>query len=251
MHLRTLAASVTAALALPLSLPALADVHGHHAGDIGLAVINNVLTLTAPAAYVDLHTGYSLLEADFGDFGHGANGTANPGFDISPGVLPNNSFLALQPIGNLLHWDGSSWGAAATGTSIKVEDIRHIDSFWTSTGTSGGPAVIGFTGAGLEIHDHVKFFISTGAAVGAYLASFVLINVASDGATPPAPDFNTPVNQQSRPISVAFNFGLGHEAFEAGVNARVVPLPAAVWLLGSGLVGLAAAGRRRSTTPVG
>jgi len=245
MRLHTLTAALSAAFTLPMSLPALAVVHGHHAGDIRLSVVGGVLTLTGPHAYVDLHTGHSLLEADFGDFAHGANTTPNPGFDIAVGVLPNQSFLALQPIGNLLFWDGSTWGAAATGTALTVEDARHLNSTWTAAGTSGEPAVVGFTGDGLGIHDHVKFSISTEAAMGAYLASFILINVAAGDVTTPAPDFNTPVNQPSRPIAIAFNFGLGHEAFEAAVDARVVPLPAAVWLLGSGIVGLATAARRR------
>jgi len=245
MRLHTLATAVTAALALPLS--AFAASHGHpgHAGDIGLAIIDNQLTLTNHT-YTDLFTGHHLVEADFGDFAYGANATGNPGFAIHAGVLPNHSFLALKPIGNLSFWDGSNWGAAATGTNLKVEDIRHIDSFWTAAGTSGDPAVIGFTGPGLEIHDHVKFNISTGAAVGAYLASFVLINVAPTAGELPVPDLGSPLHLESRPISIAFNFGLGHHAFESAVEARLVPVPAAVWLLGSGLMGLAAASRRRS-----
>jgi hypothetical protein len=253
MRLRTLAAGVAAALALPFSLPALAAGEHHHggghghAGDLGLRIVDGRLTLTNHT-YTDLHTGHHLLEADFGDFAYGANATANPGFAIAPGVLPNDSFLALRPIGNLLFWDGASWGTAATGTSLKVEDINHADAFWTAAGTSGEPGVIGFTGAGLEIHDHVKFEISTGAALGAYLASFVLINVAAGPGEPPSPDFANPVNADSRAIAIAFNFGLGHEAFEAAVDARLVPVPAAVWLFGSGLAGLAAAARRRAAT---
>jgi hypothetical protein len=226
--------------------------HGHMHSDIEYESEDGVLIVKGPAP-TDVFTGQLLFEGDFGDLEGGPNATDDPGFEAhsNDGLTPG-SFVALTPVGSLLFWNGIDWSAADAGVTITATGILGDDIIsWSAAGNSGGFALISETiGSGIpepgeETHQHADFEISAGAPVGAYLLSLALVNVGADGGLPNFAD----LLQTSAPFSIAFNFGLEEAVFEAGVDARVVPVPAAVWLLGTSLAGLASCARQRRGNP--
>jgi len=242
------------AFALALSLPALADEHDHeHAGDIFYVSEEGSIVLD-DVTMIDVFTGRPLFEGDFGDLPFGPNGTDDPGFEAeSNDGFAAGSFISLTPVGSLLFWNGTAWGAADASVTITATGLLDDVISWTSLGNSGGYALAseaigsGIPEPGEETHQHLEFVISAGAPIGAYLLNLALANV---GALAGAADFSS-VLQTSAPFSIAFNFGLEEEDFEGIIDSTSapVPVPAAVWLLGSSLAGLATCARQRRGNP--
>lgn len=224
-----------------VSNAAWAEPHEHvHGGDIESAIEGGQLVIENPVE-VDASTGYLLFEGDFGDLNEGPNGTDAPGFDNEPGVFAVGSYLGFRGIGSLLAWDGSTWAVAASGISFTITDFSGDDITWTGSGLgSTTEGYIGIADSNGVIHEHVDMSISGTDSTtnpAAYLVSLALFHVANVGDT-------TTLAGDSTPFSLIINHGLSEAAFEAGVEARVVPVPAAAWLLLSGLAGLARFKRR-------
>lgn len=177
--------------------------------------------------------GKAIFEADFGDFKGGADVTYNPGY-AAAGDLPNSKVFSFQGEGKLSYWDGKTWTNNTTST-ITFTDAVGNDSKWTQNGyTAGASSYLGESTATGGFHEHIKYSISNSAAVGAYMVQLKIADPESK--LLPSDSFY-----------IVFNRGLSNAAFEASVDAlKEVPVPAAAWLMLSGLVGLGMAKRKQA-----
>jgi len=226
----------TLAAGLAFNVAARAEEAHVHEGDILPLLAGGTLVLDdLDDKPKDFATGYAIFEADFGDLAGGPNSTDDPGYDHEAGQFTPSTILAFKVQGPLEFWNGSTWSTATPAT------ITFIDALGTEvaiTGASGAGAtgLIGqFDGAG-NLHEHIDMNIDAGAATGAYAVTVSLFGLLNDQ--------STPVYGESTPFMFVFNRGLAHADFEAAVNARVVPIPAAAWLLGSAVAGLGLLRRR-------
>jgi hypothetical protein len=178
----------------------------------------------------DFASGYPIFEADFGDLGGGPDVTDDPGFDHEAGQFTPGTLLAIKVLSPLEFWNGSSWSNLTPASFTIVDAIGNEVVVTSSSSSIGGFGLIGQVDGDGNLHEHIDFKISSDAAIGAYAVTFGLFGLLADQ--------TTPVYGESNPFMFIFNRGLSGEAFEAAVGARVVPIPAAVWLFGSALAGL-------------
>ncbi|MDP2179244.1 hypothetical protein [Methylicorpusculum sp.] len=192
-----------------------------------------------------IYTNGSLFEADFGDFYRGNYVTQAPGFDAdtAKGAFGAGNWLRFQGLGALKFWDGSIWSnTVPNGEYIEIEDAIGNTTTFTASGVSNPIGVIDQLDAEGDLHSHLDMTIKTasndkGGSIGAYWIMMQIFETA--------PGSLVHVSTASAPFAIIFNRGLDHEAFETAVSA--VPVPSAVWLFGSALIGLLSAGRRRRT----
>ena len=222
-------------------------------------VIGGQIVLHTEAQPIDHATGYIIFEAEFGEVALLPHETDDPGFaSESPGPLGPGNMLMYQTRGTLSYWNGTSWSAADANTSLHVAGNFFEDSRYTSAGLSGNAfGLLQQVGSDGGIHTHVDFCVENlglsscpaspgdifgnSPATGAYLVEMSLFETDSyDGSLIGS------VVSSSDPFFLAFNNGLSEADFDAGIEAlTAVPVPAAVWLFGSGLLGLIGMGRQR------
>lgn len=169
-----------------------------------------------------------LFEADFGDFAGGPDSTANPGYATHEeiGVLNPGELIGFEGVGVLQFWDGAAW-TTATSATVSIEDAFGALTMFSSAGVVDGSTswISQADGAG-GVHAHVDYNINSEAGVGAYLIEMLLTGYDETG--------SNEVYAASESYYIAFNRGLGHEEYEAAVDALVgeVPLPgAAIFML--------------------
>lgn len=191
-------------------------------------------------------SGYTVFRADFGDAAGGPWSTDDPGFNNDHAITEGEpgfavgSYIGFDIVGTLSYWDGATWSNTTPGSeTLTVSDFLAADTVIdTASVTDGSTMFIGqVSGPAGAIHEHIDFTINTGAAAGAY--SIVMQLFSWTSAVDP-----TPIHGPSNPFQLVFNRGLSGADFDAAL-AAIVPLPAGVWLLISGIVGLVAFGRRR------
>lgn len=222
------------ALALGLSV---SNVHAaQHLGDIQPFKVAG-----------QIYTNGDLFAADLGDLYGGLYKTNNPGFDADTdkGALGASNWLQLQGLGSLKFWDGSTWSnSVLNGEYIEIEDALGSIMTIGADGVTNPFGVIDELDASGDLHSHLKMSIKDASNalagnVGAYWIDLTILETAAFG--------STPVSSASAPFSIIFNRGLAEVDFENAVSAvAAVPVPGAVWLFGSALAGLVAAGRKRS-----
>lgn len=226
--------AVVLSLNFSVAMAVVAEPH-QHAGDIQPWKSNG-----------QAYTNGNLFEADFGDLSGGLYKTDDPGIDAdtSQGAFGAGNWLQLQVLGTLQFWNGSSWGGTANGEYVTIDDALGEVTTISSSGVTNPFAVVGEFDALGDIHEHLDFSIrnaanALGGSVGAYWIDLVLLETA--------PFSTSPLSTISAPFSIIFNRGLAEVDFENAVSAvTAVPVPGAVWLFGSALAGLVAAGRKRS-----
>lgn len=225
-------------------------------------IINGQIVLHTDAQPIDFATGNAIFEAVLGDDNPLLlHQTANPGFatehDVSPGPLAAGSILNYRTLGTLSFWDGTSWNAAGTDERLHVLGNFFEDSIYTGSGILGDAiGVVGSAASDGTLHSHVDFCVEnqglagcpdSGAEIagnspltGAYLIEMSIFGNDSTN--------TNLLYSDSDPFFIAFNNGLSEMDFEASIGAlTAVPVPAAVWLFGSGLLGLVGVGRRRNS----
>ncbi|WP_404356543.1 hypothetical protein [Methylotuvimicrobium sp. KM1] len=208
--------------------------------DIELTLQNNKI-IVDPHNEAMLAGGYKLFEADFGEFLN-PYGTDDPGFNGFG--LVSNSLIWYQVENTLKKWDvlSSSWLSTGFNEQIEIEKAS-ITNIVSATNGLGDQGFIGSVSASGGLHTHVDFQISSAGGGnpddGAYLLELSLFDTHNDDAL-------TPISLISDKFFLAFHLNeggtFGHEAFEQAIAA--VPVPAAVWLFGSGLA-LLGFGRRK------
>jgi len=223
------------ALAATFSAPVLAQ---HlHAGDMEIGVSNGVLQVLGDAHTHGI-TGYSIFEADLGDFAGGPYSTDDPGYDSEPGTFAAGSIINYTALGSLSFWNGTAWATAANNVSLRLSGNLGEETSWTSTGISGDvTGLLGQAGSNGQIHEHLEM-TAVGAgrtAVGAYL---IQLQLTGDG------------YGASNPFYVAINRGLDAASFETAVHALTSPVPEpSTWMLllaGLGAVGVMTRQRKAS-----
>lgn len=245
---------------LATSLP-VGDALAAHA-DIEIEdIVSGQIVLHTDARPIDYATGNAIFEAEFGETTLLPHQTDDPGFatehDVSPGPLAAGSVLNYRTLGTLSFWDGSSWSAADASTSVHVLGNLFEDSIYTGSGLLGDAVgVLGSAASDGTFHSHVDFCVenqglagcpddgaeiaANSPAMGAYLIEMSIFGNDSTN--------TSLLYSDSDPFFIAFNNGLSEVDFEAGIDAlatTAVPVPAAAWLFGSGLLGLVGVGRRR------
>lgn len=194
-----------------------------------------------------IYTNGDLFVADFGDLYGGLYKTNTPGYDADTdkGAFGAGNWLQLQGLGSLKFWNGSAWSnGVPNGEYVEIEDaLGSIMTIGTS-GVTNPFGVIDELNASGDLHSHLKMSIKDASNtlagnVGAYWIDVTILETAAFG--------STPVSTASAPFSIIFNRGLAAIDFDNAVSAvTAVPVPGAVWLFGSALAGLVAAGRKRS-----
>jgi hypothetical protein len=238
--LKTFSQPLLFPLALGLASPgALAAGDHMHEGDVLPRLVSGSIVLDdLDDKEVDFSSAYPIFEADFGDLSGGPNATDDPGFDHEAGEFTAGTILGLRSVMPLEFWNGSFWTTSTTATLSVVDalgdsvDITGAGAFVSDSG------LIGQFDPDGNLHEHIDFQINSDAPVGAYAVAFSLFGLLADQVTP--------VYGESSPFMVIFNRGLASAEFETAVAARVVPLPGAVWLLGSAVAGLVTVHRRRT-----
>jgi len=191
-----------------------------------------------------VYTNGNLFEGDFGDLAGGLYKTDDPGYDAdtAQGAFGANNWLWFNGLGSLKSWNGSAWSnSVPNGEYVTIDDALGNTSTFSAGGVANPLGVIGaFDGAG-DLHEHLDFSIfnasnALGGSIGAYWIDLQLVETLANN--------STPVSTASAPFSIIFNRGLAEVEFENAVSA--VPLPAAVWMFGAGLMGMLHLNRRKS-----
>ena len=140
-------------------------------------------------------------------------------------VTSNNDFLDTTPWFNQDAWTSATSFNAFLGNELNNATFTNGVSStngWGSSNAEGSNAPTSFNGAGYE----------NGAALGTAQYVYLLGTTGGDAAN---------VYKSVSQLNLASTGELQYSA---------VPVPGAVWLLGSGLMGLMGIGRRRKTTAV-
>jgi hypothetical protein len=228
----------------------------------------------------ELGTGKPIYVTDFGDFDGGLFAVDDPGFFAGAGALPGNLLLRYQARGSLSYWNPGldEWQNATPqderirlfgGLDVQTvisTDTSHCkgllicipkqvtntvtvegSTLFTDTGVQGAPSlIVDNTAANGSLHAHLDWFIELpngqrNGTAGAYLLEMQLT----------ANGF-----QASDPFLIMFNRGLDNAEFGRALGVKIfapapppdpdpVPVPAAIWLMGTALVTLGGAARRR------
>ena len=219
-------------------------------------IIGGKINLHLDDAEFDFATGNAIYEAEFGENVLLPHQTDEPGFaSEDPGPFAPDTYVRYRTHGSLMFWDGLSWDAADPSVSLHVLGNFFEDSIYTNAGLFGdATGLVGVTDIDGGLHSHVEFCVENQGlvgcpdspaeiaantpAIGAYLIEMSLFGTDATGSTVLLGD--------SDPFFIAFNNGLSEVAFEEGIEAlTAVPVPAAVWLFGSGLLGLVGVARRK------
>ncbi len=208
---------------------------------LAAAVMLSLGTSAAQAVSIDITT------MEFYD-ANGAPGFFGGGLNTSV-----NTSVAFSAAGNGAADSGPTpfFGTAWTATQGAWFETTGVASQWAGTSASGaydynftlnaGEVAVGllFTwGSATDIAVLQIFDCSTGACVGVHNSSADDLTAATDATHTPGVDAHPTV-----PGSVMGNgpFAGQHATFKG----QVVPVPAAVWLFGSGLLGLVGVARRK------
>lgn len=209
-----------------------------HEGDVLPLLVNGQIALDdLDDKEIDFATGFPIFEADFGDFAGGPHSTDDPGYDHEAGQFTPGRILAFKILGPLEFWNGSHWSTDTTATITFVGALGDETDI-TGSSAAGGTGLIGAFDSEGNLHTHIDMKINAGAATGAYAVTLSLFGLLADQ--------TTPAYGESDPFMFIFNRGLAFEDFETAVGARVVPIPAAVWMFGSALAGMGLMRRRIS-----
>lgn len=176
-------------------------------------------------AFVTSHAGDNITWTILGTDTTGgtqAAGSQRAVFTSTLDMINGNSF-----------WDSAGVAATAQNMNSFFKDDINTHTFTNGVSTQSG---WGDTTQGLHAPD-TWASIGNGAAVGTAQTLFM---VSTEGAGADA-------NVYATSYSLTLN---ASGAITGAPTSAPVPLPAAVWLLGSGLLGLLGVGRRRNATQV-
>ncbi|MEM7304727.1 MAG: hypothetical protein AAF372_04300 [Pseudomonadota bacterium] len=182
--------------------------------------------------------------------------TDDPGFNndefLMPGYTPvEGSLLGYNVWGPLKYWNGFKFVDPGTAY-ISIEDTAgHTSDISGSTVSDladfmAGSLenIIGEASSTGEIHQHIDFTLKDGLHNGAGAYGLMMAMTTDEEGI-----------EDSHKFGLFFNVGLDHELFEEGVdqfneyfkNPHPVPVPAAVWLFGSALLGMVGYSRRKAS----
>lgn len=181
--------------------------------------------------------------------------TDDPGFNndefLIPGYTPvPGSILGYDVWGPLKYWNGFKFVEPGDAYITITDFLDNEDDITGSTVSSladfseaNYKNIIGQASDTGEIHEHIDFELKDGLhnGAGAYGIMMSLVTDELD-------------IEDSHKFGLFFNVGLDHELFEEGVDAfneyfgkaHPVPVPAAVWLFGSAMLGMIGYSRRKS-----
>jgi len=207
--------------------------------------LNTTGPLNAPAAlngysdpnltaYLSSHTGDAITWTIMG--GYAGNGTNNIG---QKALVMTSTLDQLNA-----YWDDASLSGASAGMTSFIQELNNgtftngvsTTAGW-GTGISGSQAPNSFNGINY----------ANGAALGS-AQSLYLVSI-SGPASPSTGASNT--YKSAATYTLAFNAASGQYVLSYNGTAPPVPVPAAIWLLGSGLMGLVGIGRRRRVALAG
>lgn len=174
--------------------------------------------------------------------------TDDPGFN--GGGFIGGSVIGYVVLDTLMKWEGTTWATSGFDEFLILENKGPgADVSVSALSGTGGSGLIGQTSGGGGLHAHIDFTIGkTGGGTpddGAYLLELALFGLQND--------LSTPVYNDSAPFLLAFHLNFGgtfdEDAFEGALAALTtpIPLPPAVWLLGSAVVLIGGHVRRRAT----
>jgi len=222
-------------------------VLGSYAGDTGVATgttltssnlkisnssdsnLQSLLTLGASAGNT---VEWAVLGGQFS-----IEGAVTPGDYYLTTLTSGASSLQFTKGGNYSDWSTTLTGALQT---VQANAVSGANSVFASTVAKGGvwDGTLGLSPTGnlsnWNLNGADNAVVGLTAGTGA-----TLYGVTSGGTT----DVSTPVALGTLSLTAS---GLSYTP--AGTGTSPVPLPAAVWLLGSGLLGLAGVGRRKAST---
>jgi hypothetical protein len=181
------------------------------------------------ASYLGGHTGNNISWTIMG--GSSGNGTQQLGqrvLVLTSTVDQLNAYWGNTDLSNAVSGMSSFITNELNGSGVTFASGVSSTNGWDSPNPAGTNADVSFNGAGYE----------NGAALGTAQSLYLLASSGSAGTSTGAA--NTYKSQ--------YTLTLGANGVLTYDSPPPVPVPAAVWLLGSGLMGLAGIGRRRRQT---
>ncbi|MEM7542948.1 MAG: hypothetical protein AAF384_15380 [Pseudomonadota bacterium] len=194
----------------------------------------------APPAEVTLG-GLKLFETEFGELGN-LFATDEPGWEAEDGTGNAGEIVGVEIMANLRRWDGSMFATTGFDEFIRISGASPDIDVSSSSGLGAFSFIDALDGDG-GLHTHLDFEIMTtgigNPTDGAYLLEVAVFGLLADQ--------TTPVYTPSDNFLLAFHLDaggtFGEEAFESAVESLLppapVPVPGAVYLLGSALLFLA------------
>ncbi len=161
----------------------------------------------------------TLFTTDFGDLGGGPFATDDPGIEVNiqKGAFTPGNWLRLQPVGQLLYWDGEQWRETVpNGERIEITDTLDTAISFSTDGVSETTGVLGAIDSSGGLHEHLNFRIldasnTPNGSPGAYRIQLKLFESL--------PQSDTSVSIAASPIAIVLNRGLASESFTSAVSA--------------------------------
>ncbi len=171
-----------------LSLAAVPAAFAQHAGDIGIAIVDDHM---ATGQYVTgvFQPGERVFGVTFGELF--PNYASNPGYDSLPAIFPVPSSISFSVLAALREWDGCAFGSTIPPERISIGfgPVTPVLTPLSDVRTPGFSLAVGSNG---EWHRHLEYTLQTPASDGIYLMQMSLAGSA-------------PSMQESLPFFLVFN----------------------------------------------
>ena len=211
-------------------------------------------TVGAALAVGSITANAALITTDTLTINQGANAFAQP-------ADGNGSWFAMEALGpggwvytgiggitgGSLKLDGTSQFSRAAGVAPQLTEVAGIDNAWTFFGSTGVHGSNGLTAQAGNTVNMSGWYVSWNNVASIDMGQGAAATVTCSDAGACGNGANYILNYSANVPATSANFpGVAYKLHLEG-KVSAVPVPAAVWLFGSGLLGLVGVARRKKS----